>query len=139
MAGAGRGRGLLCVSAVFSKPENPPHPPPPLKPTRYPPNKRSYSNEPGEDADGGACDRGYWLVDDAGTDAPVFKGFQDYFAAADAFLEDHAKWHGGAAPDLNVFRRWAVAKLGELAGYTEVPLPAVRPLDAAAAAIGGGH
>jgi len=98
-----------------------------------------YSNEPGVDAEGQACDRGYWLVDDKGADAPVFTGFKQYFAAANEHLASYAASHAGAAPDLNSFRVWAVAKLGELAGYTEVPLPEVRPLDLEAAAIAGGH
>lgn len=99
-----------------------------------------YSNEAGLDDVGDRCDRGYWLVDDTGEDAPVFTAFQDYYAAADKYIEERFREGGGAPPDNNEFRRWAVAKLGELAGYGgEVPLPAVRVVDPQKAAAGGGH
>jgi hypothetical protein len=63
---------------------------------------------------------------------------QAYFASAEEYLRDHAAASGGL-PDLNGFRRWAVTRLAGLAGYEGVPPPAVRELDAAAAAVGGGH
>jgi hypothetical protein len=62
-----------------------------------------------------------------------------YYSAADAFVRRHARAHGGAAPDINAFRRWAVAKLADLTGYVGVAPPKVRELDPAAALIAGGH
>lgn len=100
--------------------------------------QHSYSNEAGTDAAGAACDRAYWLVDRAGDDAPVFTSLKAFYAAADAHLAA-ARAAGGPLPDLNAFRRWAVANLVELSGYSGVPPPAFRELDLAAAAIGGGH
>ena len=115
-----------------------------------------YSNEAGADpATGEQCDRGYWLVDRGGADAPVFTALQKFYAAARAFLDDHAARHAGdkkprrgrgsrnaaaARPGLNAFRRWAVNELAALSGYgSGVPPPAFREIDEAAAAVGGGH
>ena len=99
-----------------------------------------YSNELGAGADGARCNRGYWLVDPGGADAPVFAALKQYYAAAEAYFAAYAARRGaGARPDANEFRRWAVAKLVELAGYSDaVAPPEVRPLDLAAAAAGGG-
>ncbi|GBF91324.1 hypothetical protein Rsub_03644 [Raphidocelis subcapitata] len=98
-----------------------------------------YSNEKGSDPEtGAACDRGFWLVDEAGADAPVFTKMQSYFSSAEDYLKDFAATNG-RLPDLNAFRRWAVARLAALAGYEGVAPPVVRELDLSAAAVGGGH
>jgi hypothetical protein len=106
-----------------------------------------YSNEPGIDpATGLPCDRGYWLIDNAGAPAPVMEAHRAFFAAADQYIAEHSTTSDdGAAvpPPLDEFRRWAVAKLVELSGYGALGVapPPVRPLGdieaMAAAGLGG--
>ncbi|KAI8469560.1 MAG: hypothetical protein J3K34DRAFT_277261 [Monoraphidium minutum] len=109
-----------------------------------------YSNEKGQDpATGARCDRGFWLVDSDGADAPVMAAHKAYFSAASEYVTSYAAARGGATPDVNTFRRWAVAKLVDLAGYygsggkegggVMPPAPAFRELDLGAAKVAGGH
>lgn len=110
-------------------------------PPALPPTPPRYSNEAGKDpATGAPCDRGYWLVQPDGADAPVFAALQEFFSDAGALLSARAAG-GGELPGLNEFRAWAVGKLANLTGYAAagVPAPAVRRLDEARAALSGGH
>jgi hypothetical protein len=106
----------------------------------WPPARR-YSNERGTAADGARCDKGYWLVDDSGAETPLLSALKAFYASADARVRDHAA-AAGAPPGLNDFRRWAVGELARLAGYGgsgAAERLRVRDVDAAAAAVGGGH
>ena len=109
----------------------------------YPLPACSYNNEAGKDpATGERCEKGYWLVEDSNTDAPLFTAFKTYYADAQGYLQQHARNNGGALPDANTFRRWAVSRLADLAGYEgadELPVPRVRDWDLAKATAGGGH
>ena len=69
--------------------------------------------------------RGYWLVDSGNRDTPLFRAYQQYFRDANDFVRSVIAATGKPPGDY-AFRVWAVERLIQLSGKTDVWLPSVR-------------
>lgn len=69
--------------------------------------------------------RGYWLVDNANRETPLFNAYQQYYRDAQEFVRS-VMGATGKPPSDYAFRKWAVQRLVQLSGKTDVALPEVR-------------
>lgn len=69
--------------------------------------------------------RGYWLVDNANRETPLFKAYQQYYADAQNFVRSVVAATGKPPGDYG-FRLWATERLVQVSGRTDVSPPDVR-------------
>ena len=69
--------------------------------------------------------RGYWLVDNGNRDTPLFRAMQQYYTDANEYVRSVLA-ATGKVPSEYAFRVWAVERLIQLSGRTDVWRPQVR-------------